>query len=244
MMNELELFKKHEIKAKNIFEIKEVSLKEARDFVYTYHYLGKSVFMAIYNYGLFFNDDLVGVASYSIPQGNKTLQSWFNLPSNDKTVVELSRLCLIPKLNGTNATSYLLSNSIKKLKFKGIRAVITLADSKRHVGSIYQVCNFKYFGLTKEKNDFYSYNGDGTFKKGIRRVKISETEGVWVARSRKHRYAFLLDKHMFCNYEEEPYPKYDALVSFNCCDNTKTVFDNRNKQLYTCPICTNKLIKK
>lgn len=240
----IDKFKSRELRANELFTIKEITLNESSNFVAKYHYLGKSKFMAVYNYGLFIDTTLVGVASFSIPQGNKTLQSWFNLPSSDKTVLELSRLCLIPELNGSNALSYLLGKSLKMLKKYNIKAVISLADSKRHVGSIYQVCNFKYFGLTKEKNDFYSYNGDGSFKKGIRGVKISETEGVWVARTRKHRYAYILDKTIVCNYKEEEYPKYNALVSFNCCDNTQTVFDNRNKQLYTCPICTNKLIKK
>lgn len=244
MDNLISNFKKRKIKANKIFKLKEIPLKESSEFVYKTHYLGKSKFMALYSFGLFIDENLVGVASYSIPQGNKTLESWFNLPSNNKSVLELSRLCVIPELNNSNATSYLLANSMKKLKKYNISAVITLADSKRHVGSIYQICNFKYYGLTKEKNDFYSYNGDGSFKKNLRGVKISETDGVWVSRSRKHRYAFYLDNKLTCNYEEiKEYPKFNELISYNCCKNTGEVFDNRFKQKYSCPICTNKLVK-
>ncbi len=41
---------------------------------------------------------------------------------------------------------------------KNIRAIISLAESTRHVGSIYQVCNFKYFGLEKIYNFYYADN--------------------------------------------------------------------------------------
>ena len=61
----------------------------------------------------------------------------------------------MPELNGSNASSFLLSNSMRMLKAFGVRAVITLADSSRHVGSVYQNCNFKYYGLTDPKQDMY-----------------------------------------------------------------------------------------
>lgn len=40
------------------------------------------------------------------------------------------------------------------------RQVITLQQSDRHVGSIYQVCNFAYYGLTDPKNVFYDEFGN------------------------------------------------------------------------------------
>ena len=96
------------------------------------------------------------MATFSNPQGNVALKGWFGLPNTDQSVLELSRLCVLPQLNGTNATSFLLSTSIRLLKKEGVRAVITLADDSRHSGSIYQVCNFTYYGLTDKKSDFFS----------------------------------------------------------------------------------------
>ena len=149
-----------EVKAKEIFTIKLIDKKVAYDFVRTYHYLGDAKFFSKFSYGLYLKEDdrLVGVTTFFNPQGNVALKGWFGLPNSDQSVLELSRLCVIPDLNGTNATSYLLGNSIKFLKKEGIRAVITLADDSRHNGSIYQVCNFKYFGLTDKKSDFFHFH--------------------------------------------------------------------------------------
>lgn len=177
-MNKIEQFKNREIKAKQIFTIKEVDKMVGYEFIKKYHYLKDAKYFSMYNYGLFIDDDLVGLATYSLPQGNVTLKGWFNLPNSTKDIMELMRLCVIPKLNGSNATSFLLSNSIKRLKKDyDIRAVITLADSSRHVGSIYQVCNFTYHGLTDKKSDFYREDG-----KKNPRGSTKDSKGVWIER--------------------------------------------------------------
>lgn len=151
----IQQFKNREVKAKKIFTIEEITKNKAYEFISKYHYLKEALFFSKYSYGLFINDNLVGCATFSNPQGINTMKSWFNLPNNDQSILELTRLCVLPKLNNTNSSSYLLSNSIKRLKQKNIKAVITLADSNRHVGSIYQVCNFTYYGLTDKKSDFF-----------------------------------------------------------------------------------------
>ena len=211
MKEMIEKFKNRKIKAKEIFEIRPIAKPEAYEFVKTFHYLGDAKFFSMYSFGLFYKptDTLVGVATFSLPQGNVALKGWFGLPNSDKSVVELSRLCVLPELNGTNATSFLLGGSIRLLKKGGlVRAVITLADSSRHVGSIYQVCNFTYYGLTDKKNDFY--REDGVVNP---RGKTSTVHGVWVPRTRKHRYAIILDKNLHCGYEECPRPKSSDVVS-------------------------------
>lgn len=200
---DINLFKNRQVRANEIFKIMEIDKDFAYEFVRDYHYLGDAVFFSKYQFGLWCEGMLVGVATYSNPQGNTTLQGWFNLSNTDQSVLELSRLCVLPELNGTNACSYLLGNSMRMLnKWYGIRAVITLADSSRHNGAIYQVCNFDYFGLTNAKCDFY-VNGIKQTRgktKGVR-------GGVWLPRTRKHRYAYIFDKSLVCNYEKQPYPK-------------------------------------
>lgn len=243
-MKEIIAFKERKVKAKEIFTIKEIERNIGKEFVSKYHYLGDANYLSMFNFGLFIDDTLVGVATFGTPQGNVTLKSWFGLTDNsDRSIVECFRLCLLPDLNGSNATSYLLGKSIQLLKKKGVRAVITLADSERHVGSIYQVCNFKYYGLSKDKNDYYLYIDENTFKKGARGIKISETDGVWVKRSRKHRYAYILDDSLKCLYDEVERPKTTETFVNNCCNDTHKVWDRRNDQYYTCPICTGKLQK-
>lgn len=234
----LESFKNREIKAKSIFSLALVSKSEAYTFVKKYHYLKDAKFFCVYAVGMFFNGEMVGVATFSNPQGISTLKGWFGLKNDCKDVLELSRLCLIPILNGSNATSHLLSNSLKILKKeKSIRAVITLADDDRHVGSIYQVCNFKYFGLTDKKTDFYTHDG-----KVNPRGETKNIRGVWLPRNRKHRYCYLMDDSLKVLYSEQPKPSkkiHEVVGVCSFCENGK-VYDKRFSEWYPCPKCNSK----
>ena len=233
-------FRNREVKAKDIFDIREVSKEIAYDFIRQYHYLGDAKFFSMYNYGLFIRgtNELVGCATYSLPQGTEALKGWFGLECNDISIMELTRLCMLPILNGTNSTSYLLSNSIKKLRNHNVRAVITLADASRHVGSIYQVCNFKYYGLAKTAKDFY--RDDGSVNP---RGKTGSMMGVYLPRTRKHRYAYILDKTLKCLYEEESRPTVEDTHTTICCDDEFVVYDNRYDKWYTCPKCCSHMIE-
>ena len=236
---DFELFKNRLVKAKEIFYIEEISKTEAYEFVRKYHYLGDAKFFCEQAFGLFaiHGDQLLGVATFSQPQGIVALKSWFGLTNQDKFVYELSRLCMLPSLNGTNATSYLLSGSIKQLKKQGvIKAIITLADSHRHVGSIYQVCNFKYYGLTKKASDFYRADG-----KVNPRGKCGSWHGVYLPRTRKHRYAYVLDDSLKVLYDEQPKPTLDDTQKVECCGGTGKVYDSRFDEWYTCPRCNGEL---
>lgn len=238
-------FKERKIKAKQIFTIREVDKNTCYEFVRRYHYLANAKFFCVYGYGLYYKDEfygeeMVGCATFSNPQGTSALKGWFGLDNDCTDVLELSRLCLLPCLNNTNATSFLLGNSMKLLKKHKIRAVITLADSSHHIGSIYQVCNFKYYGLTDKKSDFYSSDG---YKNP--RGQTSNRHGVWVERPRKHRYCYLLDKKLKVLYDEEKAPSQKEAKGTNCCNGTKVILDSRFNELYSCPICCGyiKLIK-
>ena len=209
----IERFKRREAKAKDVFNIMQIDKTLAYAFVRTYHYLGKTDFFAKYAFGLWCCGELVGVATYSNPQGNVAMYGWFGLSNDDQSVMELSRLAMLPILNGSNATSFLLSNSIRELKRMGVRAVITLADASRHVGSIYQVCNFKYYGLADDKQDFYRYPDCKKNPRG----KVKDVQGVWIPRTKKHRYAYLMDKRLKCLYEEQKAPAKSCTISRICC---------------------------
>lgn len=243
-MNEkIQLFIDREIKAKEVFYIEEINKPEAYEFVRKYHYLGDAKFFCQQAFGLFAIDDkqLLGVATFSQPQGGYALKGWFGISNDNKFVYELSRLCMLPILNGTNATSFLLGGAIKKIKQqKKIKAIISLADSSRHIGSIYQVCNFKYYGLTPQRNIFYTSDG----RKNPRIVGKKDIRGVWVPMHRKHRYAYLLDKSLKVLHNEEPRPTpADYKEWENCvgCGGTERVYDRRFDEWYTCPMCTGKI---
>ena len=236
-----ENFKDRKIKAKNIFEIREIGKNTAYEFVRQYHYLGDAKFFCVQAFGLYYRpkNKLVGCATYSNPQGIVSLKGWFGFTNDCKDVYELSRLCMLPKLNGTNATSFLLGGSIKALKKQGFcRAVITLACSERHVGSIYQVCNFKYYGLTDKKTDFFTEDGRVNPRGATRDVY-----GAWLPRPRKHRYAYILDETLKCLYEEQVRPSSSETEKLACCGGTHKVYDKRFGRWYSCPRCDGKLIR-
>lgn len=238
----IEKFKNREVKAKHIFEIREIDKPTAYEFVRLYHYLKDAKFFCVYAYGLFCNKELVGCATYSNPQGVCSMNGWFNLPNSDQTILELSRLCMLPNLNGTNATSFLLGNSMKRLKEHDIKAVITLADSSRHIGSIYQVCNFKYYGLSDPKTDLFTMV-NGKLKKNPRNVVSKDCHGVWLPRTRKHRYCFMLSTDIKPLYEEQPHPTQKYTIKSDCCYDNSIVYDYRYNEWWTCPHCTEKLEK-
>ena len=72
-----------------------------------------------------------------------------------------------------------------------VKAILSYADSDHHSGTIYRACNFKYYGLTARKKDFYY--SDGTKHS---RGKVKGSEGEWKDRSRKHRYLMVFDKDL------------------------------------------------
>lgn len=235
----------NKIKARDIFEVKPIDSGSAYRFVSTYHYLGSAEFLVINAFGTVIKgtNSLVSVAVYSALSNRYSSEMWFG-DRNDYYYLELSRLCTHPLLNKTNVSSYMLGRSLRILK--GLKrndgtpyckAVVSLADASRHNGTIYRVCNFKYYGLTVPKSDFYDLDGHKN-----PRISTHNRRGVWLPRTQKHRYAYVLDKSVNVNYEEMPSPKYETLA-ITCCKGTKVVIDYRFGDRYSCPICCGKLAK-
>lgn len=242
MINKINKFKNRELTAKELFIVKKISYKESKEFIEKHHYLKSIGFSPSYKFGLFIDNILVGCATFALPQGTNTIKGWLGSNEDNYKILELSRFCIVPELNGTNTSSFFLSYCLRVLKKEKIDLIITLADSSKHVGSLYQVCNFKYFGKTSLKKDYYSYYSDKEFKKGDRKAPTKQ-EGVWVNRPQKYRYAFKLNKKVDIFYNEQPIPKITEVQELTCCNGTKIVVNNKRKSKFTCPICTGKLIK-
>jgi GNAT superfamily N-acetyltransferase len=181
----------------------ELSYTEAYKLISKFHYLGETRFIGQFCFGAIKDWDVVGAVVYSPLSVPNSATSAFGLPrGNYPEFLEMSRLCLEPNLNGKNFGSQLVGYSLRQLKKKKIRAVISYADSSRHVGAIYQACNFTYHGLSPLRNDFYFTNG-----KKLTRGRSKGFEGEWVPRPRKHRYVYLLDKSLEIKWEQKPFPK-------------------------------------
>ena len=122
--------------------IRTITIKEAKPFVQKWHY-SKTLPASTELFGLYRQEDeLIGVASYGHP-AMRNQASCYNID------IELRRLCLIddtPK----NAESKFISLTLKELKRKGYKSVLSLADPVHgHTGVIYKASNFKYLGREK-----------------------------------------------------------------------------------------------
>jgi len=188
-------------------QIRPISYNFAYELVSSFHYLGKTRFIGQYCYGMFNGFECVGAVVYSPLSVPNSATSAFGFPrGNYPELVEMSRLVLNPDLNGKNFGSMLIARSLKYLKKEGVRAVISYADSSRHIGAVYQAANFGYYGLTPQKSDFFFADG-----KKLTRGKSKGFEGFWINRSRKHRYLYLIDKTLRPIWEKEEYPKNEKL---------------------------------
>ena len=190
--------------------IKEISKSESKNLLEKYHYLTNESkgFRSGYNYGLHKNNEIVGVCIFNGVSAPETLKGCLNLNRKDQDgFFELGRLCLKPGIKEKNILSWFVSYSLRELKKKvTLRGVLSYADSRYHNGYIYQACNFKYYGLTSIKKDFWYELDDGSFKKHSR-GKVKGFSGEWRDRPQKHRYLILYDKNLNTLWEECPYPK-------------------------------------
>ena len=191
---------------KTDFYIDRVDKESCKNLLYNYHYLKDESkdFKSGYNYGLFRNTDwdcplnIGGCLAVCIFTGlpvPEIAKGAFGLERDQQEgLFELSRLCVDPDLQKEeyNITSWFVSRCIKRFKRDAnVRAILSYADSAHHSGIIYRACNFKYYGLTDSKKDFYF--ADGTKHS---RGSVKGKSGEWRERSRKHRYLMVFDKSL------------------------------------------------
>lgn len=187
--------------SKDQFSVKLISKKECTDILMTFHYLKdhSKGFKSGYNFGLFFNDDLVGVCIYTGFPVPELVKGMFGLDRRDQQgMFELSRLCLTPTIQEKeyNITSWFVARTIKELrKTTSVRCILSYADSQFHGGTIYKACNFDYYGLSEQRKDFWIKQPNGLFIKHSR-GKTKGLEGEWRDRSQKHRYVLVFDKKL------------------------------------------------
>lgn len=187
--------------AKEDFTIRLVDKKDCNDILMTFHYLKdySKGFKSGYNFGLYCEEQLVGVCIYTGFPVPELVKGMFGLDRKDQEgFFELSRLCLTPTVQEQeyNITSWFVSKTIRELKkITKVRAILSYADSDFHGGTIYRACNFQYYGLSEKKKDFWIEQEDGSFKKHTR-GKVKGLDGEWRDRSQKHRFLLVFDKKL------------------------------------------------
>ena len=190
---------------KSDFYIDRITKKQSEDLLLQYHYLKdlSKGFKSGYNYGLFKQNGFsplniggpVGVCIFTGLPVPEVAKGAFGLERNEQQgLFELSRLCIEPSTQSCeyNITSWFVSRAIKQLrKDTEVKSILSYADNDYHSGTIYRACNFKYYGLTDRKKDFY-YSDGSKHSRG----KVKGSEGEWKERSKKHRYLLVFDKQL------------------------------------------------
>ena len=191
---------------KEDFYIDKVKKCEVKDLLNTFHYLkdeSKDFIVSPYSYGLYRNSvtdilhvgGCLGVCIFTNLPVPEIAVGAFGLQRHEQGgLYELSRLCVHPDIQKEeyNITSWFVSRCIKKFrKDIEVKTILSYADSSHHSGIIYRATNFKYYGLSEPKKDFYY--ADGTKHS---RGSVKGVEGEWRDRSRKHRYLMIFDKEL------------------------------------------------
>ena len=193
---------------KEDFSLKTITKNEAKDILINYHYLSNisKGFKSGFNYGLFHHNKLVGVIIFTGFPVPELAKGMFGLNRNEQSgLFELSRLCLHPDLQKTehNLASFFVGRAVKQLrKDTEVKVILSYADSSFHSGIVYRACNFKYYGLSAKRKDFWIEQEDGSFIKHSR-GKTKGVKGEWRDRTQKHRYVLLYDKNLQMKWVEQ-----------------------------------------
>jgi hypothetical protein len=168
------------------------------DFILNIHY-AKRIPPITYAYGLYDENDLIGIVTYGTPS-SATLKQGIAGKKYESIILELNRLVITKKIK--NSASYLISNSIKMLPNPTI--IVSYADLEmNHNGYVYQAANFIYTGLSAKRTD-WKINGmeklHGQTIADMSRGQENRAEYMrerfgddfyLKERSRKHRYIFI-----------------------------------------------------
>ena len=182
-----------------------IKTEEAVPWIMQKHY-AKRLPSISYAFGLYEENQLVGVVTYGIPASNSLCEGICGKEYKEY-VIELNRLCLLN--NVKNQSSFLVGNSIKMLPKP--KVIVSYADiGQGHVGYVYQATNFLFTGTTKERTDMSA--GEGKHSRHAKDPLIRQF------RTAKHRYVYihgnktekkLLQKEL--KYEVLDYPKGDCI---------------------------------
>ena len=181
---------------KESYYIKKIGREIAKPFIAQHHYSQGSHFNPSPCYGLYDDDELIGVLMIATPCSEKVRESIFGKELKDK-VRELHRLAIIddtPK----NTESWFISRVMKRLREDrpDLWAIVSFADTTvKHEGVIYQATNAIYYGKSA-KQTFYL---DGNRLRHPRQnganisQKVAKSKGwIPVKREAKNRYLYIL----------------------------------------------------
>lgn len=164
--------------------VEPIDSRTAREVVEREHYLHRKPTVS-YAFGLYENDELVGVCTFGVPAGRAVSVS--ACPLSPSSVLELNRLWVHDRMP-TNSESWFVSRCLQALP--PLLLVVSYADSKEgHAGYIYRALNFHYAGWTDmdRKKVCYDYRqADGSYTR--KSAPWTKETGLKIPRKPKARY--------------------------------------------------------
>lgn len=214
-----------EFNAKELI-IKVIPRDVARQYILRYHYMG-TMPNSLVCFGVFYQGELSGCIAYGCTEntGTKIRKILPNL--KDGEFIEMQRMH-IKDICGKNSESFALGRTLRLLKAKGIKAVITHSGGcKNDCGIVYQSSNWLYFGKVKCRDFYHTTAGRyeslapvlryGKVPNAIKRQGHQKVgEYVFgpgeVVDSYRYTYVFPTQKEIRAELEEkcQPYPKDSA----------------------------------
>ena len=170
------------------YKVLPISYNDTKPFILHIHY-AKRMPSITYSFGLFYQNELVGVVCYGSPPSHSLCRGIAG-DEYKKIVLELNRLVL--KNNIKNEASFLVGNSFKFLPQP--RIIVSYADtSQNHNGYIYQATNFIYTGLSDKRTEWRQKNSN-KHSRHLTSTKRKENPDNFylIQRSRKHRYIYII----------------------------------------------------
>lgn len=166
--------------------------KYYKGFVKKFHYKKTWPRCCKYNFCLFINNKLAGVASYGQPNSKNY---------NSGGYIELKRFTLSPNCK-KNTASWFMAKCHKLLP-KQFSNIISYAEASRHEGTIYKASNFKFMGKTKKgqaiimngktihlRAAYQKINGQLTKTAKAVRIGLDSGKAKYITTSHKNMFLF------------------------------------------------------
>lgn len=221
---------------KELVKIKIIDKGLAKEIIEKYHYTHKIPQAIKYRFGLYYDNELKGVAIFSIPANMHTFTSIFN-GVTQHIGIELSRFFTYDD-TPRNFESYCLSRCFRYIRENSdYDLIVSYADANYgHVGYLYQSLNGYYVGQTAPEIR-YLYKGQLITRRGLGR-RVGDTERDHVKRILKdgakrvkmigkHKYIFFIcdrrrKKELLKNLKDKvvltkDYPKKYTTKTINNC---------------------------
>ena len=196
---------------KDKYIVQSIKTSETREWLLYKHYL-KRIPPVSYSFGLYNNNNLVGVCTFGVP-ASASLCMGVCGEQYKNIVFELNRLCTEEDID-KNSLYYFVSKCLKMIKKPSI--IVSYADtSVGHHGYIYQATNWFYTGLSAKRTERYDIDNPQKHSKTVTE-SMNYYDLAVRDRPQKHRYIFFIgskkEKKVLkkaLNYKIQPYPKGD-----------------------------------